>query len=78
MLHHHIGVQKYKQTHVSSSQKQWCSVWLLDVEKEAAAIKVYKRSRWTSAVHRVDLTDGILHNDHICGTHFVSGQAAKS
>ena len=34
MLHHHIGVQKYK-------QKQWCSVWLLDVEKEAAAIKVY-------------------------------------
>ena len=46
--------------------------------EEAEILSQERRSRWISAISRADLTDEILHNDRVCGRHFVSGQAAKA
>jgi len=46
--------------------------------EEAEKLSRERRLRWISAISRADLTDEILNNDRVCGTHFVSGQAAKS
>ena len=45
--------------------------------EEAEKLSQERRSRWISAISRADLRDEILNNDHVCGWHFVSGQAAK-
>ena len=46
--------------------------------EEAEKLSFERRSRWISAISRVDLTENILANDRVCGRHFVSGRAAKS
>jgi len=46
--------------------------------EEAEKLSFERRSRWISAISRVDLTENILPNDHVCSQHFVSGGAAKS
>ena len=46
--------------------------------EEAEILSQERRSCWISAISRADLTDEILHNDRVCGRHFVSRQAAKA
>ena len=46
--------------------------------EEEEKLSFERRSRWISAISRVDLTENILANDRVCGRHFVSGRAAKS
>jgi len=59
LLRRHIGAQKCKQIQVSSSQKQWHCVWLLDVEIEATdkgtnQIKEKKRDTVTGEAIALD------------------------
>lgn len=36
-----------------------------------------RRTEWLAAIIREDLTENILENDRVCGTHFHSGKAAS-
>ena len=46
--------------------------------EEAEILSQERRSRWTSAMSRADVTNEILHNDRVCERHFVSGEATKA